>query len=159
MNHDKETLEAADKASDYYFRKVSPEKRTQADFLNEEHAFKCGFLAGVTWREETILNDPFSKFDHPCKNTCSGWRQGYERGHQRFLNDSDSKWKVKFEESEKEIAKLKEQLKIAKGALERLEAGFAGMFGHQSVSPQQDFYDRGEQFVMDALKQLRDLEE
>lgn len=20
------------------------------------------------------------KFDHPCKQTCSGWRQGYERG-------------------------------------------------------------------------------
>jgi len=20
-------------------------------------------------------------FDHPCRDTCSGWKQGYERGH------------------------------------------------------------------------------
>lgn len=24
--------------------------------------------------------DPFEEFDHPCKGTCSGWKQGFEKG-------------------------------------------------------------------------------
>lgn len=106
--------------------------------------------------------------DHESNDKPRGWYlEVYTATADRlieFINSLsfESKPKAFYETNlilaEKEIAKLKEQLKIAKGALERLEAGFAGMFGHQSVSPQQDFYDRGEQFVMDALKQLRDLE-
>lgn len=26
------------------------------------------------------MNDP--DLDHPCRDTCSGWKQGYERGQQ-----------------------------------------------------------------------------
>lgn len=25
---------------------------------------------------------PLDKLDHPCKDTCSGWKQGYEKGQQ-----------------------------------------------------------------------------
>ena len=26
------------------------------------------------------LNDSFSFLNHPCRNTCSGWKQGYDKG-------------------------------------------------------------------------------
>lgn len=30
--------------------------------------------------KENPMTTPKEKFDHPCKQTCSGWQQGYERG-------------------------------------------------------------------------------
>lgn len=32
------------------------------------------------------LEDPYEKFDHPCKGTCSGWQQGFEKGQKAFQN-------------------------------------------------------------------------
>lgn len=40
-------------------------------------------------------------------------------------------------------------------ALEKMEAGYAGMFGHQTVSPQQDCYDKGCEIVMEGLTKWR----
>jgi hypothetical protein len=34
----------------------------------------------VTPKEGRELADPFANLDHPCKGTCSGWQQGYEKG-------------------------------------------------------------------------------
>ena len=37
------------------------------------------------------MRDPFHKagFDHPCRETCSGWKQGYERGFDDRLVNKD----------------------------------------------------------------------
>lgn len=47
-------------------------------------------------------------FDHPCRQTCSGWQQGKERG------EFDSK---------KEIERLKLEVKTYRDALEIIEHG------------------------------------
>jgi hypothetical protein len=33
-------------------------------------------------RDKSMTNkrDALSELDHPCKETCSGWKQGYEKG-------------------------------------------------------------------------------
>jgi hypothetical protein len=41
------------------------------------------------------MTDGFTKLDHPCKNTCSGWRQGYDKGLSQMQEQAD-KIKVKL---------------------------------------------------------------
>ncbi len=57
------------------------------------------------------MNDKNSELDHPCKATCSGWQQGYEKGHQRFLQEDDNRWKSK-------CTSLQSRLSLAVEALE-----------------------------------------
>jgi RNA:NAD 2'-phosphotransferase (TPT1/KptA family) len=52
-----------------------------------------------------------NEFDHPCRETCSGWQQGWERGNSDTINAF-----------EKERDRLQEQLKIAVEALENIGA-------------------------------------
>lgn len=37
------------------------------------------------------MSDPLFErgFDHPCKQTCSGWQQGYERGRDDLQKQND----------------------------------------------------------------------
>lgn len=49
------------------------------------------------------MTQPKSHLDHPCKQTCSGWQQGFEAGHQRFLNEDDNVWKRKYESACKSL--------------------------------------------------------
>lgn len=173
MNHDKETLEAAEtyaKKNGVLIGKRevftvdvhlgNPQQFENIYELNKEAYW--AFLAGVAYAREKRGKQPnptlwYVDRDFPevkvSNSKIVGVAENREQAqkiadeHNQSLNHIVQDW-----------AKLKRQLAIAKGALERLEAGFAGMFGHQSVSPQQDFYDRGEQFVIDALKKLKELE-
>lgn len=45
-------------------------------------------------------------FDHPCKTTCSGWQQGYERGL------------IQFKKSQKDL--IEERDKLRKAARESI---------------------------------------
>lgn len=47
-------------------------------------------------------------FDHPCRYTCSGWKQGLERG---------------FSQGQDRITQLEECLRVAEEALEKLGKG------------------------------------
>lgn len=48
-------------------------------------------------------------FDHPCRETCSGWRQGRERG--RF--DADLEWQTRMSGLEKSFRDRINELKVA----------------------------------------------
>lgn len=185
MKHDKETLEAADKESTECF---CPILRSMISRSDAQKIGAALFVRGVAYarekqREKTkreefeisgrgkiVIEKRKPRIGYVSFHEEEEGEDGYFSGEITGPNDptgANLAWlkpvpfieKFAYDNTQKEIAKLKAKLEIAKGALERLEAGFAGMFGHQSVSPQQDFYDRGEHFVANALKQLRDLEE
>lgn len=59
----------------------------------------------------TAVSD--TKLDHPCKETCSGWKQGYEAGVAASS--------VKVPKQQEEIAKLKNMLEVAVEALQYYE--------------------------------------
>ncbi len=174
-----------------------------------------------------------TKLDHRCRNTCSGWQQGFERGaetskkhlelfeesiREDFRNREDAlkkerdeakqnllrlenglrlggekhasktvafkymieerdKLRAEVEEMRKagvrevnrvrhemnqdalewsnQVTKLQADLKLAVEALERLEAGFAGMFGSDSVSFETDARALGARIVSEALASLQ----
>lgn len=51
--YEQAAIEAAEKIEcEDYFRKVLPHNRTQAAFIQEEHAFCCGFRRGLRWGRE-----------------------------------------------------------------------------------------------------------
>ena len=39
------------------------------------------------------LTSPISDLDHPCRQTCSGWQQGYERGYLKGSSEQEEKIK------------------------------------------------------------------
>lgn len=50
-----------------------------------------------------MSNDPKNKLDHPCKETCSGWKQGFEQGLAFSTTTQDDErdareWANKFNE-------------------------------------------------------------
>jgi len=49
------------------------------------------------------------ELDHPCKQTCSGWKQGYERG----LADIREPLKARLADAEKRVRELEEKVKDA----------------------------------------------
>lgn len=64
--------------------------------------------------------DAFSELDHPCKETCSGWRQGFEKGQKACPRCSDLFYDPKMlVESEKQRAAEWEE--IAKRNEEKLK--------------------------------------
>lgn len=50
------------------------------------------FASDIVRPAETPAPDPLmaAGFDHPCKDTCSGWRQGYERGRYEASGSRES---------------------------------------------------------------------
>jgi len=62
---------------------------------------------------------------------------------------------LSLEEHQAIISDLEKRLQIAREALDKLQAGFAGMFGYQEVTMLQDFYDRGEEIVNEALEKIK----
>lgn len=57
------------------------------------------------------------------------------------------------------INEVQEKFDVAFDALEKLEAGFAGMFGNQSISYKDDAIESGSDIVIEALKKIRPLNE
>lgn len=52
--------------------------------------------------------DPFAAFDHPCKDTCSGWKQGFEKGCAHVRAEIPAiEARVRAEERAKIVARLK----------------------------------------------------
>ncbi len=41
-------------------------------------------------------------FDHPCRETCSGWKQGHERGYERGM--------TQFKKSQKDLVQERDEL-------------------------------------------------
>jgi hypothetical protein len=74
------------------------------------------------------------------------------------ITQSDLNGEVKFAHTQgwKDCLKHDESVKKLVEALDRLQAGFAGMFGYQEVTALQDFYDRGEEIVNEALSKFRE---
>jgi hypothetical protein len=64
------------------------------------------------------------KLDHPCKQTCSGWQQGRERGREEACKDIDQ-LKAKVERLEAELRADLEYLREAKKHIEMLHADLA----------------------------------
>ncbi len=68
---------------------------------------KCGADAGLCrhtnetferWASESKPAQPAEPLDHPCRDTCSGWRQGFERG--RAEHDAlNVQWRAKWEQA------------------------------------------------------------
>jgi len=66
----------------------------------------------------------FEELDHPCKTTCSGWQQGYEKGREFTLKESTD-WKDEYDnlckfatDFEQQRDALTAQLKEARECLE-----------------------------------------
>lgn len=60
--------------------------------------------------------------------------------------------------SEAEQNELKDKYDIAHNCLKQLWHGFAGMFGNQTETAQQDFYNRGRAMVVETMDRLGDVE-
>lgn len=37
-----------------------------------------------------MSSNTLESFDHPCKTACSGWRQGFDRGHSSALSECNN---------------------------------------------------------------------
>jgi chromosome segregation ATPase len=74
------------------------------------------------------------KLDHPCRETCSGWRQGYERGsearaakdaaeRETFLAEHDENVRLhtELEAARAEIAKLQAEARLHGTIVEQLQ--------------------------------------
>lgn len=69
-------------------------------------------------------------FDHPCKETCSGWQQGYDLGRQSIIHVREVMPGENYEsyraETNEIIVRLYENLGVAIEALEN----YKGIAGH-----------------------------
>lgn len=57
-----------------------------------------------------------------------------------------------------QVSKLLEAFDVLYKYAEQMEAGYAGMFGSQSLKPQEDCWERGCDMTTDALERVRELE-
>ena len=64
-------------------------------------------------------------FDHPCKQTCSGWRQGFEKGLKQGEEERERSAKITFQSNQRknaEIAALTTGLKQCEAERDRMRA-------------------------------------
>jgi hypothetical protein len=73
--------------------------------------------------------DTENGFNHPCKKTCSGWKQGFDAGVNQCRGEID-----------KLLAENQKMRTALENYIEWLEAGYGGMFGHEATTPQEDAY-------------------
>lgn len=79
------------------------------------------------------MTDPLFKagFDHPCRQTCSGWKQGFERGEHdmRMSRDkmydtlseirlTEMKWITRHSDLERKIEAMNKTLKSCRAAMD-----------------------------------------
>lgn len=74
-------------------------------------------------QEEALLK---AGFDHPCKQTCSGWKQGYERGQSELAELRKDKARLDF--------LIENRFLVTKRAMwfTRTLEGFTGIIGQRS---------------------------
>lgn len=91
--------------------------------------------------ENTKLEEKLRVTDQDCKHHYDKWKR-YE-----LAND----------ELRKQNTKLQAALYVAVEALGRLEAGYGGMFGNQSISPEEEAYDIAPEIIKNALSKIEEL--
>lgn len=78
------------------------------------------------------------ELDHPCKQTCSGWKQGFDKGHQRFLNESETRWKTHSERLESLLAQEKAAHEETKRSLAEVMSGCGDCHAFKSAIRERD---------------------
>jgi hypothetical protein len=72
------------------------------------------------------MSEDLKKFDHPCRETCSGWRQGRERGRAEAnacINQLTYELDKSRDSHMRRIAELERKLDLAVGALKTICGG------------------------------------
>jgi len=74
----------------------------------------------------TDSNKPAPQLDHPCRQTCSGWKQGYERGLSELKAERDeaiNQWKLHCNDADRyasEMLEARAEVERLRAALERI---------------------------------------
>lgn len=102
---------------------------------------------------EKPAGKPQAELDHPCRDTCSGWKQGYERGFEAACLREDDR--VRIDRLESAIAAESAKAERYRRALE----WYAGKgFGHDHDGAFCHDFDCGERNGAHAREALEQME-